>query len=78
MALSYCTDGGLDMAADVMHYVLRGSLNGGFGNRGFRVTWQMFDREWENLGLVIPKQKFSHECKAHFHDSENRCLQNPF
>ena len=31
----------------------------------------------ENPGLVIPKHKLSHERKAHFHDSENPCLQNP-
>ena len=25
----------------------------------------------------MPEHKFSHERKAHFHDSENPCLQNP-
>ena len=31
----------------------------------------------ENLGLVIPKHKFSHEPKAHFHDSETPVCKAP-
>ena len=54
----------------------------GFDEQGF---WkQRFSHDLKNVspggempGLVIPKQRFSHEPKAPFHDSENPCLQNP-
>ena len=53
-----------------------GSLNRGFGN-GFSRDLKKVFPGCENPGLVIPKHKFSHERKEHFHDSENPCLQNP-
>ena len=57
-------------------YIYIYTLNRGFGNRGFRVTKNV-SPGCDNPGLVIPKQKFQHEPKAHLHDSEDPCSPNP-
>ena len=54
----------------------------GFPQQGFWKSWVSRDLNkkspgCENPGLAIPKHKFVRERKAHFHDSESPCLQNP-
>ena len=50
-----------------------------FWEQGFSRDLKKVSLGCDNPGLVIPKQhKFSHERKAHFHDSENPCLQREY